>query len=74
MTGQGKKVCYYGVAERKNTRREELGMQKKRAAGDLLAKLAYHEAKKSVNEACYFNFYQPKLPEALKKLKNNSAT
>lgn len=49
-------------------------MQKKRAAGDLLAKLAYHEAKKSVNEACYFNFYQPKLPEALKKLKNNSAT
>ena len=34
-----------------------------------ISKASYTTAKKSVNQACWLFFHQPKLPEAVKKLR-----
>lgn len=36
-----------------------------------VAAAAFHEARKSVNEACPFFHNQPIIPESVKKLKNS---
>ncbi len=36
-----------------------------------VAAMAFHEARKSVNQACPFFHNQPVIPESVKKLKNN---
>lgn len=45
--------------------------EEKKLLDKVVAKAAYQMAKKNVNSACFFYFYQPKIPDALKKLKDN---
>lgn len=37
----------------------------------IAAKAAYLVARKNVNATCFFLFHQPKVPDGLKKLKDN---
>ena len=42
---------------------------KKNTIGKVIAKAAYKKAEESNNLICTYFFYQPRLPEAVKKLK-----
>ena len=41
----------------------------KKIVDTLVAKAAYEAACKNVNQACFYFFYQQKLPEKVKKLR-----
>lgn len=47
-------------------------MKKKDIIGNGIAKAAYKKAEKSNDLICSYIFYQPKLPEAVKKLKKTN--
>lgn len=44
-------------------------MKKKNIAEKIIAKVAYEMAKNNVNSTCAWFFYQPSVPEKLKKIK-----
>lgn len=44
-------------------------MKKKNLVENVIAKASYATAKKSVNQVCWLVFHQPKVPEAVKKLR-----
>ena len=48
---------------------ESFMKENKNVVEKLVAKMAYEKAKKDVNSTCILWFYQPKLPDSLKKLK-----
>lgn len=45
--------------------------QEKKVFDKIIAKAAYEAAKKNVNSICYYWFYQPEVPNAVKKLKDH---
>ena len=45
---------------------------KKNIVGELISKAAYKTAQKKVNEICGSIFYQPEIPEVVKRLKRKN--
>lgn len=43
----------------------------KNQSAKILANVALKFGKMSANSACCYNFHQPKMPDALKKMKNS---
>ena len=44
-------------------------MKKTDVVDQMIKKAAYHTAKKGANQICAYFFHQPKLPEAVRKLR-----
>ena len=62
--------CVKLMVLKENLQKEEEKMMKKTDVVDqMIKKAAYHTAKKSANQICAFFFHQPKLPEAVRKLR-----
>ena len=60
------------MSKLKEQKKEEEKYMKKLIIGKAIAKAAYKESEKQINEICNAFFYQPKLPEAVKKLKKTN--
>lgn len=53
----------------KTGKKEEINMSKKNIMEKMIAKAAFNESKRMVNQQCGLYFYQPEIPEKVRELK-----